>query len=56
MADRRKASAGIEGKRGAVVHRYFKNDAFGAAQTSLGAYGIQERRTDSLSPPFRQYA
>ena len=55
MADRGKASAGIKGKRRAVVHRYFKKDAFSAAYTSLGAYGIQKRRTDSFSPPFGQY-
>jgi hypothetical protein len=55
MADRHKASAGIESKRRAIVHGYFKNDALSAAYTSLGAYGSQECRTDSFSPPFGQY-
>src|SRR6516162_6306649 len=55
-ANRNKASAGVEGKRCAVVHGYFKNDPFGAAHAPLGAYGIQKRRADAFPPAARQYA
>jgi hypothetical protein len=37
MANRNKASAGVERKSRAVVHGYFKNDPLGTAHTPLGA-------------------
>src|SRR6516225_7802769 len=56
MADRHKASAGVEGECSAVIHRYFKDDAFGSAHAPFGADQIQQRRADPFAPAARQYA